>query len=348
MNPNKIGKFIFKLRTENHLSQYQLADKIPISRQAVSKWERGQTIPDSSTLIRLSEIFDVTINELLNGERKETNTIKELERTTLSIVDESNNKTRIVKILLITFIVIIFVLITCFFGYYFMNSYKTIKIYTINGDGREFDIYDGILIVTKQKSYLKLGKIQNKNNHEINSVQLYSTINGKERIIFEDKDVDKTIIDIYGYDENILIENQQELIKESYLMIYYDNQEIETIKMEYNQDFMNDNYLFSKKNHFDTTIKDSKEEEIHQIEKEAIEILKSNNPAENNTYALTKENNYQIIYYEDMNELMLKKSDKMKWYILLDNHYYYCTDEDLSTEKCQEKVQDDIRKYVIE
>ena len=155
MNPNKIGKFIFKLRTENHLSQYQLADKIPISRQAVSKWERGQTIPDSSTLIRLSEIFDVTINELLNGERKEINTIKELEKTTLSIVDENNKKTKVVRILLDTFIVTIFVLIICFFIYYFINSYKTIKVYTINGKGKEFDIYDGVLLVTKQKSYLK-------------------------------------------------------------------------------------------------------------------------------------------------------------------------------------------------
>ena len=61
MNPDKIGKFILQLRSEKHLSQYQLADKIPISRQAVSKWERGQTIPDSSTLIRLSELFNVTI-----------------------------------------------------------------------------------------------------------------------------------------------------------------------------------------------------------------------------------------------------------------------------------------------
>ena len=62
MNPEKISKFIYELRIEKKLSQYQLADMIPISRQAVSKWERAQTIPDSSTLIRLSEIFGVTIN----------------------------------------------------------------------------------------------------------------------------------------------------------------------------------------------------------------------------------------------------------------------------------------------
>lgn len=41
MDPQKIGKFIYKLRTEKGLSQYKLAEMIPISRQAISKWERG-------------------------------------------------------------------------------------------------------------------------------------------------------------------------------------------------------------------------------------------------------------------------------------------------------------------
>lgn len=347
MNPNKIGKFIFKLRTENHLSQYQLADKIPISRQAVSKWERGQTIPDSSTLIRLSEIFDVTINELLNGERKEKNTIKELERTTLSIVDESNNKTRIVKKLLITFIVIIFVLITCFFGYYFINSYKTIKVYTINGDGKEFDILDGLLLVTKQKSYLKLGKIQNRNSHEIKSVRLYIIENGKETTIFEDKDIDKTIIDIYGYDENILIENQKELINESYILIFYDNQEIETIKLEYKQDFMNDNYLFSKKDYINTKKIDKNEDENDKNEK-AVQIIKEKGEKVNNIYTLTISEEEQIVFSGDVNQIIMQKNNQMIWYILLSNNYYYCSDKSLSLKKCQEHINKDISKYVLE
>ena len=76
MNQQKIGKFICDLRKEKNLSQYQLADMIPISRQAVSKWERGITIPDSLVLIKLSEIFDVSINEILAGERIEKKSIK--------------------------------------------------------------------------------------------------------------------------------------------------------------------------------------------------------------------------------------------------------------------------------
>ena len=69
MNQEKIGNFILNLRKEKNLSQYQLAEMIPISREAVSKWERGKRCPDPQSLIKLSEIFNVTINELLYGER---------------------------------------------------------------------------------------------------------------------------------------------------------------------------------------------------------------------------------------------------------------------------------------
>ena len=111
MNQDKIGKFICELRKEKNLSQYQLADLIPISRQGVSKWERGKTIPDTQTLIRLSEIFDVSINELLKGERLKNNSIEELEETTLSILDQSNKKTKTIKRITIISITIIGILL---------------------------------------------------------------------------------------------------------------------------------------------------------------------------------------------------------------------------------------------
>ena len=83
MDQQKIGKFICSLRKEKNLSQTQLADMIPISRQAVSKWERGITIPDSSVLIKLSEIFAVSINEILAGEKIPKKSIKTLEKVTV-------------------------------------------------------------------------------------------------------------------------------------------------------------------------------------------------------------------------------------------------------------------------
>lgn len=67
MNQKKIGKFILELRLKNGLSQNQLAKMIPVSRQAVSSWELGKALPDLGTLLRLSKIFDVSIDEILLG-----------------------------------------------------------------------------------------------------------------------------------------------------------------------------------------------------------------------------------------------------------------------------------------
>ena len=62
MDKEKIGSFIRALRVEKHMKQQDLADAVFVSRQAVSLWERGKTIPDSSILCLLSEFFDVSVN----------------------------------------------------------------------------------------------------------------------------------------------------------------------------------------------------------------------------------------------------------------------------------------------
>ncbi len=77
-----IGKTISRLRKEKDLTQVELADQLGISYQAVSNWERGDSMPDISKLSELAEIFDISIDELL-GHSKQTEVIKE-------IIDEKN------------------------------------------------------------------------------------------------------------------------------------------------------------------------------------------------------------------------------------------------------------------
>lgn len=69
MEQEKVGKFIAKLRKENNLTQQELADKLNLTDKAVSKWENGRCLPDVYFLKLLSEIFHVTVKEILNGER---------------------------------------------------------------------------------------------------------------------------------------------------------------------------------------------------------------------------------------------------------------------------------------
>ena len=61
---------IFELRTNRGLSQDELAERICVTRQAVSRWENGETVPNTETLKLLSKLFDVSINTLLGSPRK--------------------------------------------------------------------------------------------------------------------------------------------------------------------------------------------------------------------------------------------------------------------------------------
>lgn len=69
MNQEKIGKFISVKRKANNLTQEQLAEKLGVSTNAVSKWERGLCLMDMSLLKPLSDILNVSVNEILAGEK---------------------------------------------------------------------------------------------------------------------------------------------------------------------------------------------------------------------------------------------------------------------------------------
>lgn len=69
MNQEKIGKFIASKRKEHNLTQEQMAEKLNISKNAVSKWERGLNLPDVSIMQELCKILDITLNELFIGEK---------------------------------------------------------------------------------------------------------------------------------------------------------------------------------------------------------------------------------------------------------------------------------------
>ena len=69
MDQFKIGRFIADCRKQQKLTQMQLADKLGITDKAISKWERGMAMPDTSLMLELCDILGISVNELLNGER---------------------------------------------------------------------------------------------------------------------------------------------------------------------------------------------------------------------------------------------------------------------------------------
>ena len=69
MNQIKIGRFIAECRKKLNLTQMQLAEKLDITDKAVSKWERGVAMPDTSIMLELCDILCISVNELLIGEK---------------------------------------------------------------------------------------------------------------------------------------------------------------------------------------------------------------------------------------------------------------------------------------
>ena len=71
MDQEKIGKFIKEIRRKNKLTQKDLADKLGVTFQAVSKWENGKNVPDISLLREMSKLFEVNLDDIIDGEIRE-------------------------------------------------------------------------------------------------------------------------------------------------------------------------------------------------------------------------------------------------------------------------------------
>ncbi len=92
MDQIRIGKFIAQCRKNRNLTQMQLAEKLSITDRAVSKWENGKSMPDSSIMLELCELLDITVNDLLCGEVVAMdNYNKELENSLLEMIKEKES-----------------------------------------------------------------------------------------------------------------------------------------------------------------------------------------------------------------------------------------------------------------
>ena len=66
-----IAKNLIQLRTQAHLTQLQLAEKLNYSDKAVSKWERGEAIPDLRVLVQLAQLYHISVDDIINGSAAE-------------------------------------------------------------------------------------------------------------------------------------------------------------------------------------------------------------------------------------------------------------------------------------
>lgn len=248
MDIEKIGQFIKELRKEKNISQNELSEEIHVTRQAISAWENGKAVPDSDVLLILSSYFNISINEILLGKRLTSD--EGLENLTLQLIDDHNKKIRKIKKLIISLSTTIILSLVIFLGYYFINNYNSIKVYKVSGYKEVFKTNNGIFVTTKNKVYLRLGKITQQNLEEdkdINKVKLYYKYKNKEYILFEENKTDILIDEEYGYKEFFLNNDMNKAINNMYLEITYNETEKEIIKISFKETFKNTFSFLNKK-----------------------------------------------------------------------------------------------------
>ena len=120
MDQIKIGVLLKELRKEKGLTQEQLAEKLGVSGRTVSRWETGSNMPDIGILVAIADFYDVSIPEIIRGERKSENMNQETRETAVAMAEYGKNaakmgKQKIIGILLSAFGIFTIVSALCMF-----------------------------------------------------------------------------------------------------------------------------------------------------------------------------------------------------------------------------------------
>lgn len=146
MDQEKIGQFIAKCRKEKNMTQEQLAENLGITDRAVSKWERAKSMPDLSLFKPLCSELDITINELMSGEKiDKSNYQNKLEENMVNVLNDMDKKSKYIKkkyfTIFITIIITILLFIIVFVIYrYTKHKYQQTEIESILVFGEKIDV----------------------------------------------------------------------------------------------------------------------------------------------------------------------------------------------------------------
>lgn len=167
MEQEKVGKFIKEIRKRNNFTQKQFADKLGVTFQAVSKWENGKNIPDISLLKEISKMFDVNIDDILEGE-----------------TTKRKNKKKLYLIIGIIALIIIIIFLSTIFLH---GSSHDFEFKQISTNCNNFDI-TGSLAYNRDKTSLYISSIEfcgsdDKEIYENIECTLYENHNGSEKKI---------------------------------------------------------------------------------------------------------------------------------------------------------------------
>lgn len=108
MDQIKIGQFLKELRKEKKITQEALAEVLNVSGRTIYRWETGSNMPDISLLVDLADYYEVSVPEVINGERKRETINHETRETAIKMAEYSKNENNVEKQKLISLLIIVF------------------------------------------------------------------------------------------------------------------------------------------------------------------------------------------------------------------------------------------------
>ena len=182
---NNLGKILIDLREKKGYTQKDLADKLNVSDKAVSRWETGSSIPYVETLVRISKLFKINLQDLIvaasSTDESDENLVQDIIK---EFTKRDKKKNKIIQfILAVTLMIILILIITIIFT----HTYNRFKVYKVGIESNEIVAKTGMYVETKIKDSLYLPNVEIK-NYKIKLtdtviVDLYYLEDGLEKIL---------------------------------------------------------------------------------------------------------------------------------------------------------------------
>lgn len=200
MDPKKTGTIICDARKNMNMTQKELADKLYVSDKAVSKWERGLCFPDISVLIPLTEILNISLCDLLRGERMKKSEVEETLKNTISY---SNNelKRNKKKYTIISSIIVLGVVIL---------SVLSLILISKNNDIVGIVDRDTIYDISCYSDYIT--SVESKDSDKIELIIMKLPLSWKERTFVVEEDIIKINYDV-SYNDVVKAYNDEHYVK---------------------------------------------------------------------------------------------------------------------------------------
>ncbi len=236
MDLEKIGHFIRTMRKEKNWSQEALADKLYCDRTKINRIENGRRNVKLDDLILLSEIFDLSLDEIIAGERKDKNNKKRVEITFKEYLKTQNTKIKRLRSVIIILVILLISIFSLFTIIYFFQNYKSIRVYKFSGSSENYEINDGLLILSKEKIYLKVNNIV----PTVDEISVYSEQDNKQTLIYSGNS-DIILNDNYGYSALISYKDFIKSKQKTFIVI-----KGERIDLNFREDFVNSRIFYKE------------------------------------------------------------------------------------------------------